>query len=663
MALSFGFNFIPVPKPLKDLQSYILQQYEDYARRIRIKHLFNHSPDNSDYIDPLRPTFTDSTWQAPPGGKHIESYLKQVRENLISEVNNFDPSKKTSRQYSPPWLTNTLKELSDNRDIIVTEADKNMGVAVVKTSDYVHLGFKHLMDGNSYELCDGLPNYEDLWKCLEEILSKHNRLQYFDTWKKTWTKTKLAKFLLQLKGREELKLGTFYMLMKVHKTPLAGRPIVSSINTITYFASKYIDRRLQPIYKRIPSFLKSSRDLILELERTYFTSNKDFYILCADVDSLYPSIPIEKGLQMMKDSLVKRNNELPKEGQLPADEISFLLDLMKFVLDNNYFSFGNLIFRQKQGTAMGTPAAVVFACLFLDTHETNILNLSVEKPILYKRYIDDIFAIFRKREDAELFLTNFSATQDLPTIKCSSFTINDKEGTFLDLTIYKGERFESTGRLDIRVFQKPQNKYLYLPRNSFHPKATFPAYIISEINRYRLICSNDEDFEVVKKDFHSRLIARGYTEDFLNPLFLKGKSRNELLQNLQKRETPQEPKKTKIIFKTLHLPQTRGMRIKSCLKLTDEVLETREGIEVFSRQEPIICYSNTRPISSYFSQKRNKIHSLTLQPIVDNNRVDVDNMIEIAIQTDRTHTVQSFPLNSSFGISSFRNFGISDFRK
>jgi len=335
----------------------------------------------------------------------------------------------------------------------------------------------------------------------------------------------------------------------------------------------------------------------------------------------------------MRISLIKRNDEL-NEGKLPKEEIDLICALMKFVLNNNYFTFGNLIFRQKQGTAMGTPAAVVFACLFLDAHETRILReLEPRKPLLYQRYIDDIFGIFETNEDAEYFLTKFSSDKDLPTIKCSSFTIDATEGTFLDLKIFKGERFQLSSHLDIKVYQKPQNKYLYLPPNSFHPKAIFPAYIKAEINRYRLNCSSDKDFEEVREDFKNRLLARGYDEDTLKPLFSLVKKRTELLLQVRLGKEKKHLNKGKFIFKTLHHPQTKALHIKSCLKLTERAKDHLDGVRLFNGQEPIICYSNPPAIRSFFSQKRNKIHDLTLQPVDTNDRSKIDKMIEVAMQT------------------------------
>ena len=43
---------------------------------------------------------------------------------------------------------------------------------------------------------------------------------------------------------------------------------------------------------------------------------------------------------------------------------------------------------------MGTKMAVAFANIFMAEVETEILNQSAFKPLVWKRYIDDIFSIW-----------------------------------------------------------------------------------------------------------------------------------------------------------------------------------------------------------------------------------------------------------------------------
>ena len=82
---------------------------------------------------------------------------------------------------------------------------------------------------------------------------------------------------------------------------------------------------------------------------------------------------------------------------------------------------------------------VAFANIFMGTVESQILHRSVEKPLVWKRYIDDIFSIWNTNKDE---VTQFmeQANSHHPTIKFTA-EVSDTDTTFLDTSVYKGERF------------------------------------------------------------------------------------------------------------------------------------------------------------------------------------------------------------------------------
>ena len=74
---------------------------------------------------------------------------------------------------------------------------------------------------------------------------------------------------------------------------------------------------------------------------------------------------------------------------------------------------------------MGTRMAVAFANIFMSAVETEILNLSKTKPLEWKRYIDDIFSLWRtERKEIDEFIA--LANRHHPSIKCTA-EIYDKE--------------------------------------------------------------------------------------------------------------------------------------------------------------------------------------------------------------------------------------------
>jgi hypothetical protein len=109
----------------------------------------------------------------------------------------------------------------------------------------------------------------------------------------------------------------------------------------------------------------------------------------------------------------------------------------------------------------------------------------------------------------------------------SSVTIATS-GIYLDLTI----SIDYFDKIHFKLYQKAINKYLYIPPISNHPISLLSNIIIQELKRYCLYCSSNTDFLVLAQKFKTRLLNRGYTEEFLSPLFMNIPSRQILLSNL-----------------------------------------------------------------------------------------------------------------------------------
>ena len=70
-----------------------------------------------------------------------------------------------------------------------------------------------------------------------------------------------------------------------------------------------------------------------------------------------------------------------------------LRDLMCLILKENSIKFNDKHYLQTHGIAMGTKMAVAFAVIFMAHIEKQLLAISPHKPIIWKRFIDDIFLV------------------------------------------------------------------------------------------------------------------------------------------------------------------------------------------------------------------------------------------------------------------------------
>ena len=123
--------------------------------------------------------------------------------------------------------------------------------------------------------------------------------------------------------------------------------------------------------------------------------------------------------------------------------------------------------------------APAVASIYLETWESTIFTQSKLIPLLYVRYIDDIFAIFGTRTDAETF-ANLAQTLD-GNIRLSDVSIASSVH-YLDLNISIGNSY-----LHYEIYSKPSHLRVLLDFQSAHSFNLKCNVVLSQLIRiYRL---------------------------------------------------------------------------------------------------------------------------------------------------------------------------------
>ena len=160
--------------------------------------------------------------------------------------------------------------------------------------------------------------------------------------------------------------------------------------------------------------------------------------------------------------------------------------MLSLILQENSFQFDGKDYLQIHGTAMGTKMAVAFANIFMAKIEREILQLSYKKPLVWKRFIDDVFSLWNiSRNDVNAFIEQ--ANRFHPTIKFTA-EISETEITLLDTYVYKGERFQNESILDVRTHYKPTETFQYTNFHSCHPPGVKKGFIKGEA--FRILRTN-----------------------------------------------------------------------------------------------------------------------------------------------------------------------------
>ena len=113
----------------------------------------------------------------------------------------------------------------------------------------------------------------------------------------------------------------FYIIWKIFKNPIVGRPIVAGYNWILTPASIFVGHYLKEFYCKFDSILTDSLSLVKNLETKRF--DKDCFLFTIDFKSLYTNISVQAAINAIKELVWKYQNVIPN-----AEFIVELLDVI-----------------------------------------------------------------------------------------------------------------------------------------------------------------------------------------------------------------------------------------------------------------------------------------------------------------------------------------------
>ena len=262
------------------------------------------------------------------------------------------------------------------------------------------------------------------------------------------------KFLLS--KIDSFSIPHFYIIWKILKNPPVGRPIVAGYNWILTPASIFVGHFLKDFYVKFDGILKDSISLVRILEKTKFEFG--IFLFTVDFESLYTNIPVLDAIEMIKRLVFQYQNVI--------SNAHFIIELLDIVLKNSLMTFDKEYFQQIFGIIMGTNLAPILANLYLAMLQEELKKKCVHDkklkwPVLFQRFIDDGFGIIEgRKQDVEYWINQFNTLRK--TIKIDKWSFGNHV-EFMDLYIYKGDKFYESGFLDFKIYQKEINRYMYIP--------------------------------------------------------------------------------------------------------------------------------------------------------------------------------------------------------
>ena len=220
--------------------------------------------------------------------------------------------------------------------------------------------------------------------------------------------------------------------------------------------------------------------------------NSDSVVMASfDVTSLLTNIPVDETIEIILNQIFA--NRVVFEG---LDRSQFI-KLLSLAVKNCHFTFNNRIYQHIDGVAMDSPLGPLFANIFMSFHEKPWLHNcpSLFKPLLYRRYVDDCFLLFKSLNHVPLFLDYLNRQHFTTELE------KDGKLPFLDVEI-----FRSSGKFSTFAYRTPTFAGLFTNFHSFIPLASKRSLVSCLMHQIFNLCSTYENFhaqlEVVRKLFN-----------------------------------------------------------------------------------------------------------------------------------------------------------------
>ena len=173
--------------------------------------------------------------------------------------------------------------------------------------------------------------------------------------------------------------------------------------------------------------------------------------------------------------------------------------------------FNNKFYKQVDGVAMGSPLSPALANIFMCSFESKFLRDCPNdfKPIFYRRYIDDIFVLFRSSDHADKFREYFSSKH--PNLK---FSLEKEEGgclPFVDINVFRENDIFATN-----VYRKKTFSGVYTNFKSFIPEIYKICLIKLLLSQCYSLCSDFVKFHYEIDKLKSILYKNNYPRDLVD---------------------------------------------------------------------------------------------------------------------------------------------------
>lgn len=205
---------------------------------------------------------------------------------------------------------------------------------------------------------------------------------------------------------------------KLHKVNVPNRPVVDTTNSPSYFLFKFMNDILKQLIVDDKYDVKNSRQFKEFISTIRIPDG--FVLTSYDAISLYTNTDTDEVITILK-------RRWPEIETLTPIHFDLFFEILEFCLhDSTYFTYNDVIYKQKISLAMGLSLASTLAGILL----TELFDECIQKFL--RKYIDDIITAIPEDQvdNTRDILNNYNQL-----LKFISEVEKDRNINFLDLTL------------------------------------------------------------------------------------------------------------------------------------------------------------------------------------------------------------------------------------
>ena len=351
-------------------------------------------------------------------------------------------------------LHKTLGRISRNKAIKVCKMDKGVGLVIMNNCDYYSKLDQIINDKTRFIRLDYNINTENVQNCrLAPWVIKENKIaRYCRDYIQKLVDEKTYRRILP-NGSQP---GKMYGMAKNHKPNCPLRPVLSAVNTPSYHLAKWLEQNIKPYFSS--EYSVSSTSTFVE-ELSHLNPLPTDVLVSFDIKSLYTKVPLTEVIRDMQSKIYSQSDPSSFFVNSGISEVVFKNILQ--TCSESIFLYKDNVYKQHDGLSMGSPLAPLMADWFVAKVEDQIFNRNVScKPKFYRRYVDDIFAVFHSTADRDSFFKILN--NEHPNLEFTMET--NKNLPFLDVSISVRD-----GKYRTQVYRKPTNTGVLMNYNSNTP--------------------------------------------------------------------------------------------------------------------------------------------------------------------------------------------------